>query len=151
MARHKASTPTDPPAIVVPDQPTDANRAAILAALIAFNTEASGHPGPRPLAVLLQDPVTGKAVGGLWGRTAYDWLFVEMFVVPEPFRGQGLGSNILAQAETIARARGCIGVWLDTYAFQAPDFYAKRGYEQFGTIEDHPRGMQRLFFKKRLT
>jgi GNAT superfamily N-acetyltransferase len=142
--------PVDHPAIVVPDRPTDADRAAVLAALIAFNTDASGLPGPQPLAVLIQDPATGKPVGGLWGRTSYDWLFVELFVVPEPFRGQRLGSDILQQAEDIARSRGCIGVWLDTYSFQAPDFYAKQGYELFGTIDDHPRGKQRFFFKKRL-
>jgi GNAT superfamily N-acetyltransferase len=100
--------------------------------------------------VLIQDPVTGNPVGGLWGRTSYDGLFVELFVVPEPFRGQRLGSDILRQAEDIARSRGCIGVWLDTYSFQAPDFYAKQGYELFGTIDDHPRGKQRFFFKKRL-
>jgi GNAT superfamily N-acetyltransferase len=142
--------PSDRPAIVVPDQPTDADRAALLTALIAFNTDASGLPGPQPLAVLIQDPITGKPVGGLWGRTSYDWLFVELFVVPEPLRGQRLGADILQQAEDIARARGCVGVWLDTYSFQAPGFYAKQGYELFGAIDDHPRGRQRFFYKKRL-
>jgi GNAT superfamily N-acetyltransferase len=142
--------PGDRPTVVVPDQPTDADRTAVYKALIAFNDEASGLSGPRPLAVLIQDPETGKPVGGLWGRTAYDWLFVEMFVVPEPFRNHGPGSGILKRAEDIARARGCIGVWLDTYSFQAPDFYIKQGYQLFGTIDDHPRGRQRLFFKKGL-
>jgi GNAT superfamily N-acetyltransferase len=73
-----------------------------------------------------------------------------MFVVPEAFRGHHLGSDVLKRAEEIARARGCIGVWLDTRAFQAPGFYAKKGYDLFGTIDDHPRGKRRLFFKKNL-
>ena len=70
-------------------------------------------------------------------------------MVPEQHRRSDLGSRILAQAEAIARDRGCIGAWLDTYAFQAPDFYRKQGYTAFGTIDDHPRGQQRHFFQKR--
>jgi GNAT superfamily N-acetyltransferase len=142
--------PGDRPTVVVPEQPSEADRAAVLAALIAHNDKAAGPSGARPLAVLIQDPETGKPVGGLWGRTVYDWLFVELFVVPEAFRGHGVGSDILSQAEDIARARGCIGLWLDTYAFQAPGFYSRQGYELFGTIDDHPRGQHRFFFKKSL-
>jgi GNAT superfamily N-acetyltransferase len=138
------------PAVVVPDQPTEADRAAVFAALIAYNHKAGGPSGMQPLAVLIQDPATGEPVGGLWGRTSFDWLYVEMFVVPEAFRGRHLGSGVLKRAEEIARARGCIGVWLDTYQFQAPGFYAKQGYDLFGTIDDHPRGKRRLFFKKNL-
>ena len=50
----------------------------------------------------------------------------------------------------VARQRGCIGAYLDTFGFQAPNFYPKHGYEIFGTIEDHPRGSRRVFFKKQL-
>jgi len=138
-----------PAVVVVPDQPTAADRAAVLQALIAFNDRTAGPSGAQPLAVLIQDPATSKTIGGLWGRTVYDWLFVELFVVPDRFRGHHLGSDVLTRAEDIARARGCIGVWLDTYEFQAPGFYAKQGYELFATIDDHPRGMRRYFFKKR--
>jgi GNAT superfamily N-acetyltransferase len=138
------------PAVVVPDQPTQADCAAVLAALVAYNDKAGGPSGTQPLAVLIQDPATGEPVGGLWGRTNFDWLYVEMFVVPEAFRGRQLGSNVLKRAEEIARARGCIGVWLNTYEFRAPGFYAKQGYDLFGTIDDHPRGKRRFFFKKSL-
>jgi GNAT superfamily N-acetyltransferase len=138
------------PAVVVPDQPSEADRAAIVAALVAYNDKTAGTESAEPLAILIQDPATGKTVGGLWGKTIYDWLYVELFVVPEAFRGRRLGSTILKQAEDIALARGCVGVWLNTYEFQAPDFYTKQGYELFGSIDDHPLGQYRLFFKKYL-
>jgi GNAT superfamily N-acetyltransferase len=137
------------PTIAVPEQPDDADRKAILEPLLAFNDKAGGAAGFAPLAVLVQDPASRATIGGLWGRTSYDWLFVELLVVPDGFRGQDIGSRILSRAEEIARARGCVGVWLDTFGFQAPGFYQKRGYEIFGTIDDHPRGSQRFFFKKR--
>jgi ribosomal protein S18 acetylase RimI-like enzyme len=56
----------------------------------------------------------------------------------------------MAMAEDLARERGCVGVWLDTFDFQAPEFYRKHGYEQFGRLDDYPPGHQRLFFQKRL-
>ena len=52
----------------------------------------------------------------------------------------------MAQAERTARARGCIGIRLDTYAFQAPGFHAKLGFEAFG---DHPPGHRRIVMRKR--
>jgi GNAT superfamily N-acetyltransferase len=138
------------PLVVLLEQPTDVDRKAILDTLMAYNEQAGGPSGFQPLAILINDPRTGARLGGLWGRISYDWLIVELFVVPEQFRGQNLGSRILTQAEDYARQRGCIGVWLDTYTFQAPDFYKKLGYEVFGTLEDHPRGLQRFFVKKHL-
>lgn len=137
------------PTILVTDSPSSADRDAITQALVAFNDKMAGPSGFRPLAILIQDDV-GNTVGGLWGKTAYDWLVVELFVVPEQFRGQNLGSDILSRAEQIARERGCIGVWLDTYEFQALGFYRKLGYELFGTVDDHPRGSRRFFVKKLL-
>jgi GNAT superfamily N-acetyltransferase len=138
------------PTVVVADQPTQADRAAMVTALVAYNDRAAGPFPAQPLAVLIQDPETQLTIGGLWGRIIYDWLYVELLVVPEAFRGHHLGSEVLKRAEDIALARDCIGVWLDTYEFQAPDFYAKQGYELFGTIDDHPLGQHRFFFKKYL-
>ena len=45
--------------------------------------------------------------------------------------------------------RGCIGAHLDTYDYQAPDFYRKLGYEVFGSIDDHPPGHTRFWMRKR--
>jgi GNAT superfamily N-acetyltransferase len=141
--------PADP-AIVVPDAPNEAHRDVVWNALVAYNDSKVGPSGFMPLAILVNDPVTGKPAGGLWGKTAYNWCFVELFVIPESCRGQDLGSKVLAQAEDIARARGCIGLWLDTYWFQAPEFYKKQGYEVVGTPPDYPRGGPRYFLKKSL-
>jgi GNAT superfamily N-acetyltransferase len=135
--------------IVVTDSPSSADRDAITQALVAFNDKTAGPSGFQPLAVLVQD-AEGNTIGGLWGKTSYDWLIVELFVVPEELRGQNLGSSILFRAEAAARARGCIGAWLDTYEFQALEFYKKHGYELFGTVEDHPRGSRRFFVRKLL-
>ena len=129
--------------------PTDADRAAIVAPLRAFNVAQAGDPGIEQLALLLEDD-SGNTLGGLWGRIGYDWLFVEYLSVPEEHRTGGWGRKLMAEAEAIARARGLTGIWLDTYDWQARPFYEKLGFKLFGTIEDFPPGHERYFLKKKL-
>jgi hypothetical protein len=57
----------------------------------------------------------------------------------------------MAEAETIARTRGYIGVWLDTFEFQAKPFYERLGYEVFGQLEGAQGAIARYFLKKRFT
>lgn len=135
--------------ITIPETPSDADRDAVIAPLRAYNINQAGDPRIRPVAVLLTDE-DGKDVGGLWGKLAYDWLFVELLAVPEEYRGGKFGTALMLEAQRIARADGCIGIWLDTYDFQARGFYEKLGFEVFGTLEDHPMGHRRFFLRKRL-
>jgi hypothetical protein len=55
----------------------------------------------------------------------------------------------MAEAEVFARQRGLLGVWLDTFSFQARPFYEKLGFSVFGTLHDHPAGGARYFMQKR--
>ena len=134
--------------ITVPAVASEAHRAAILAPLRAHNLEHAGDPRARAVAILLSDDA-GDPVGGLWGKIGYDWLFVELLAVPAVYRGQSLGSALMREAERIAREAGCVGIWLDTFEFQARGFYEKLGFQLFGTLDDHPLGARRFFLKKR--
>jgi GNAT superfamily N-acetyltransferase len=130
------------------DVPDEATRAAIVNPLVAYNREKAGRYDARTLIITLED--AGAIVGGLWGRTAYDWLFVELLLVPERLRGRGLGSELMRRAEDEARARGCHSAWLDTFEFQARGFYERLGYSCFGELPDFPAGFSRYFMKKAL-
>jgi GNAT superfamily N-acetyltransferase len=125
-------------------------RGAIVDPLLAFNEARTGRNDFRLLILTLTDS-TGRIVGGLWGRTSYDWLFVELLVVPETMRGQGIGRELMQRAEGEAVTRGCRNAWLDTFEFQARGFYEKLGYTCFGELADYPPGFSRYFMKKALT
>lgn len=134
--------------IVAPEEPSQDDRAAILGGLVAFNNAAYGPSDIRQLAVLLREG--GETVGGLWGRTSYGWLFVELLFVPETLRGRGLGATLIKRAEHIARGRGCRNAWIDCFGEANLRFYEGRGFEAFGSIPDHPEGVTRYFLKKAL-
>ncbi len=128
-----------------------AAREAIFAALDAFNDAATQMPEPAKwLGLVLRAPGSQQIIGGLWGLSYYRWLYVELLFVPPALRGQGVGTDLIRQAEQVARERNCLGIWLDTFSFQAPGFYEKLGFHQFGTIDAYPPGHNRFFFQKRL-
>lgn len=133
--------------ISILENPSDEDRQAILNPLVIFNRAETGDDRYEPVAFMLRDE-TGEGVGGLWAHLYYDWLLVELLFVPAKLRGKAHGSKLLMHAEQFAKEKGCVGIWLDTFSFQAPGFYEKHGYERFGTLEDYPRGKQRLFFRK---
>ncbi|MBA2587220.1 MAG: GNAT family N-acetyltransferase [Alphaproteobacteria bacterium] len=137
------------PKIIVEETPDPAMRDEILKPLRAYNESKLGPIKAEPLAITLRD-ADGAVTGGLWASSVVGWLFVDLLVVPEEFRSQGLGAELLQRAEDIARNRGCIGLWLHTGTFQAPGFYEKQGYTTFGTIPDYPLGHDTVYFMKRL-
>jgi GNAT superfamily N-acetyltransferase len=138
------------PAIVLRENPDPQIRAALMGLMMTYNESRTGPSGFALLAVTLDDPQTGQWIGGLWGRTVYDWLFVELLFVPEHLRGRGIGTTLLQKAEHEALARGCKGVCLDTFDFSAPGFYRKLGYEEFAALDSPRRGFSRHFFRKRI-
>jgi GNAT superfamily N-acetyltransferase len=138
------------PEIILCLDPSEADFEAITGPLIEHNQLHGPPTNFHKVALMLRSP-EGTQSGGLWGRIAYDWLFVEYLSLPPALQRTGLGSALMAQAEDIARQHNCVGVWLDTFAFQSLPFYLKLGYQQFGQIDDHPRGYPRYFLQKRLS
>lgn len=140
-----------PPTIVVSDAPDAADIAMISYALEQFNIHESGIEDYRPLAVLVEDPETKRAVGGLTGRTSLGLLFVDLFYLPPALRGRGIGSELLRRAEEEGRGRGCRSAVLYTISFQAPGFYRRNGWHVFGEVRCDPPGTSRVFMTKDLT
>lgn len=133
---------------IVPN-PDDAIREAILAPLVAHNESMVGPTERSTVAIVLRGD-DGAVIGGLWGATGFRWLFVQYLAVPPALKGRGHGRALMLAAEAEALRLGCIGIWLDTFSFQARGFYEKLGYAVIGRIDDFPPGEARFFLSKRI-
>lgn len=137
------------PVLTLTDRPADNVERVIGEGLSRYNFEKSGINDYRPLAVLINDSESGELLGGMSGRTSMGLLFIDYFHVPAALRGFGVGSRIMRQAEDEAKKRGCVAAFVLTINFQAPEFYARHGYEEFGRIDTLP-DICRVFMRKTL-
>ena len=93
---------------------------------------------------------SGQLMAGLVAETFGNWLEIEYLFVKEDLRGQGVGSQLLQQAESEAKKRNCRFAFVNTYQFQAPAFYQKKGYKEVFTLKDYPYTGQRHYYQKDL-
>jgi GNAT superfamily N-acetyltransferase len=139
-----------PGGFVVTDAPDNLLKTVIDDGLKAYNLEQAGYADGRPLAIAIRDPATGKPIGGMLGRTSLGVLFVDLVFLPKDMRGQDLGSRMLSAMESEGKRRGCKSGVLFTISFQAPGFYEKHGWREFGRIPCEPPGTSRVFMTKTL-
>lgn len=118
--------------------------------LLAFNRKASGHSFDELPVQLTSHDRDGTLCGGLLGDICAGWLAIHVLWVDPQLRGQGLGSQLLLQAEQQAKAAGAHSVVLDTFDWQAEGFYLRHGYEVFGRLPDFPPGHERIYLRKTL-
>ena len=135
------------PTLFLTDAPDDAARRVIGNGLADYNAEQVGYRDSRPLAVLAQD-ADGKTLGGILGRTSLGLLFLDLVYLPKDLRGHDLGSRLLRLAEEEGARRGCRSAMLYTISFQAPGFYGRHGWREFGRIPCDPPGTARIFMTK---
>ena len=103
----------------------------------------------EPLNLYVEDE-HGQLLAGLVAETFGNWLEIEYLFVKEELRGQGIGSQLLQQAESEAKKRNCRFAFVNTYQFQAPAFYQKYGYKEVFTMKDYPYTGQRHYYQKDL-
>jgi GNAT superfamily N-acetyltransferase len=118
--------------------------------LWAFNVAHTGDDKLERLVIYARAE-TGEKIGGLVGTYLWGWLHLDTLIVNEPFRGKGIGTQLLKAAEKDAWERGYRNIYLSTMSFQARPFYERYGYEVFATLDDFPPGHQQFWLRKRLT
>lgn len=107
--------------------------------LIEYADQFTEPRNGRDFGVVLRDE-EGRVVGGVTANTVWDWLQISDFWISDKLRGRGFGRQLLARAEDIARRHGCRFAKLDTFEFEAREFYERHGYVVQSHTSDFPTG-----------
>ena len=117
--------------------------------LKSFNLSNREKSRNVPLGIFYED-TDGKKLAGLTGETFGNWLCIHYLFVEEHLRNEGLGSKLLLAAEKEAKVRGCKYAFVDTFSFQAPEFYIKHGYKEAFALNEYPYTGKRYYYTKEL-
>lgn len=113
-----------------------------------FNDAAAPLHEVRTIGCFARDEhgaVIGGAVGRSWGEACE----LQQLWVDEKRRGSGLGSQLMQAFEQRGRDHGCRVFYLETFSFQAPDFYRRFGYEVVHANAAFPHGIVKSLMERR--
>lgn len=124
------------------DEPPRDDAARVDRGLGDANDAAAPLHEVRPMACFARDGA-GEVVGGAVGRSWGACCELQQLWVDPVRRGQGIGRRLVREFEAIALARGCSVCYLETFDFQAPEFYRMLGYGVRYTHDVYPHGIRR--------
>lgn len=116
-----------------------------------FNQKALGLPDKSSLPICYEVMSDGKRVAGIQSHFYFqELLFIAYLFVEEEYRKSGIGANLLSAVEEEGKKLGAKVAHVDTFSFQAKNFYLRHGYEVYGILKDCPEGHARYYFRKTL-
>lgn len=134
--------------VVVDHAPSQSDNDVVKEGLIKSYETKFGERD-KPLSIFLKSD-SGKVFGGIQSFLDTESIYIDALWVEENLRKQGYGAKLLSAAEREAIKNGCTYSLVDTWDFQAEDFYLKNGYERIGEIKNYWHGHSKLFLRKKL-
>jgi GNAT superfamily N-acetyltransferase len=135
--------------IVQVEKPEESAWGIIGRGLQQYNIGQAGDNKFQRLCFVLQSN-EDEIMGGVMAEVYWNWLYIDLMWIEDDLRGQGYGRRLLTSVEDQARKLGAKNAYLDTFSFQAPEFYKKQGYQVMAELPDFPVGHQRHFLSKKL-
>ena len=134
---------------VVNEHPSEKDVHELKQHLRDYNMAHANSQDGYPISIFLRDAkhqMVAGISGWLWGEC----LEIDYLWVHETLRGQGVGRRLVMVLEEAAIERGCRQITLETFNFQAPEFYEKLGYSVFGVIEGYGNRFRKFYMQKGL-
>lgn len=129
--------------------PNEKDSKEIYNGLVTYNKPYFGYKNLIKFACFLRDE-NNDICGGATGEIADDLAFIWLLWVDEKCRG-GAGRKIMNMVEREVKARHVKEIHLDTYSFQAPEFYQKLGFKEMArytvVVQNN---IEKIFFIKEL-
>lgn len=134
--------------VVVDYAPTEADNAVVSEGIVASNEKILGERD-KEFSIFLKNN-SGKVFGGVQAFLGTESIYIDVLWVEESLKKQGYGTQLLNAAEQEAVKNGCTFSAVDTFDFQAEEFYLKNGYERIGELKNCWLGHSKLFLRKNL-
>jgi ribosomal protein S18 acetylase RimI-like enzyme len=97
-------------------------------------TGYSGFERPVHLAAYKDDEFAGYTEV----QISRGQLHIKMLYVEEKFRSQGIGRDLMVKALEYGKNKGSKFAYVETFSFQAPEFYKHFGFEIKYTMDGFP-------------
>jgi len=133
--------------IIVDHTPSQADKDAVAEGLVVEYERLMGQSRDKEFSVFLKND-SGEILGGIQAQFDSESVYLETLWVDQKLRNQGYGTKLINAAEQEAVKHGCVFSTLDTWDFQAEDFYLKNGYKPMGEIKKYWREHSRIFLRK---
>lgn len=136
--------------ITFEEKPSEAELDVLRNGLAEYAFSMFGQTTFSDITFFVRDE-SGTIVGGVHGNYgSFGWMYVDTLWVAERLRGKDYGTRLMKLIEDVGIRNGSTQAYLNTFSFQAPEFYKKLGYTVFAELEDFPKGHSRIFLRKRL-
>ena len=90
-----------------------------------------------------------KLIGGLLGEIFFGWFHIKDFWINDKYRKYGLGTKAIKNVEQVAKKNNTMGIMVETWDFQAPEFYKKLGFVEWGRFDNWPPGVTCFYLYKK--
>lgn len=117
--------------------------------LIEYNSQNTSNGKYEEVNLCVKDN-QNNIIAGLISSICWNWLEIDILWVDEEYRKQGFGTKLINEIERIAIGKNCTFIKLNTFSFQAPEFYKKHGYSVIAVIDNAPIGSKHYYLKKDL-
>ena len=117
--------------------------------LIEFNSQHVPNGRYEEVNFCLKND-NDEIIAGLNSVICWNWMEIDILWVHNDYRKQGYGKKLLEEAERISREKNCSFIKLNSFSFQAPDFYRNYGYKVIAVIDNAPNEYKHYYFVKEL-
>jgi len=130
-------------------EPNEEDKETIKAGMLAYH-KSKGHPRKMEYVSILIKDDNDSVLGAIVVSFLWNGMHIDTLWVDKSIRSQGWGRKLIEAAEEEAIQRHCTVSFTDTFTWQAPGFYEKLGYTEFGKVENFPEGNSLIYYKKEL-
>ena len=129
----------------IKDNPSSEEQKIIRDGIIGFN-QSIINDKPNCFNIFVKQ--NEKIVGGAIIYQHRDALYIDVLWCMEECRRKGIGSKLMGMIESEAQNKSIKKLFVDTYAFQAQEFYKKHGFNIIGCAPEYLLGHDRIFMRK---